>query len=206
MNTHVNALIDQMKSEVGMIETERQSELSDVSALIASMLKDNQNVNIIVVCTHNSRRSQLGEAWINILSNYFGLSSIKAFSGGMETTAFNERMVSAMKSLNIPVKLVEDGQNPRYIIEDIGKDGHLMFSKVYDDELNPQSGYIALMVCDHADENCPVVIGMKHRIPLRYKDPKAFDGTELEEKAYKDKVKEVGREMVFLFQEIMSNL
>jgi len=37
------------------------------------------------------------------------------------------------------------------------------------------------MTCDHADQNCHVIKGAEIRIPLRYDDPKLFDGTAQEE-------------------------
>ena len=139
---------------------------------------------------------------MNTLAHHFGLEGITAFSGGMEDTAFNYRMVDALKGLGFPLKEIIGGDNPKYVMEGLNMDSHFYFSKAYDHEINPQFGYIALMVCDHADENCPVVLGMKYRIPLRYKDPKEFDNTEKESKAYQDKVKEIGREMYYILSRI----
>lgn len=202
MNKELLTLIETVSSKLTLIEENRIEELDVVVSAIQELKQSGQNVNIIVVCTHNSRRSQLGEVWINILAYHFGISALTAYSGGMEDTAFNERMVTALLDSGVGLKLIEEGSNPRYIVEDIGMDDHVLFSKAYDHAINPQSGYIALMVCDHADENCPVVIGMKYRIPLRYKDPKEFDDTEHEEKAYREKVLEVGREMYYIMDRI----
>ena len=199
MSIKLQQLIAGLSDQFGMIPEDRKKELDDLSQLIISHLDENDILDIIVVCTHNSRRSQLGEAWINTLAKYFELPGIKAYSGGMETTAFNPRMVQAMKELGFDLQIKEEGENPVYNLN--GED-HPMFSKVYDHPLNPQSNYLAMMVCDHADENCPVVFGMKYRVPLRYLDPKAFDDTPEESQAYEDKVREIGRELYYLMSRV----
>jgi len=203
MNRKLTDLIEEVSSQKEVISQERIEELDAIASIIVDHLNKADLLNIIVVCTHNSRRSQLGEAWINTLSSYFGIDNIVAYSGGMEETAFNSRMVNAMKECGFGIEEKVTGNNPKYILKGIEMNDHLMFSKVYGDSTNPQNGYLALMVCDHADENCPVVIGMKYRIPLRYKDPKACDDTEKEEEAYVDKVKEIGSEMYYLLNKVI---
>jgi len=198
-------LIEELKGQKDLISKERKSDLDQIASTIKSHLKEEATLDIIVVCTHNSRRSQLGESWINVLSKHFGYQNIRAYSGGMEGTAFNYRMVNAMKSGGFDIVEKESGVNPKYGFADSENSDHMMFSKIYDHPMNPQKGYMALMVCDHADENCPVVIGMKYRIPLRYKDPKEFDDTDQESAAYVGKVKEIGREMIYLFQRLTSS-
>ncbi|HAB89337.1 MAG TPA: hypothetical protein DCF84_02285 [Bacteroidetes bacterium] len=44
-----------------------------------------------------------------------------------------------------------------------------------DDLINPSENFVAVMTCDHADENCSTIFGTERRIPIRYEDPKAFD-------------------------------
>lgn len=195
-------LISEISLDKDNISSDRRSELDDIASKINSHLLQDDSLEIIVVCTHNSRRSQLGEAWINTLANHFSIKNIKAYSGGMEVTAFNVRMVSAMRECGFMIEEIESSQNPNYIIKGIGLDDHLMYSKVYDDASNPQSGFMALMVCGHADENCPIVHGMQYRIPLRYKDPKAYDDTDQESAAYIGKVKEIGREVYYLLNKV----
>ena len=200
MNKKVLGLINQFAQGEISIDSERKEALDELAVLIRQELEERGAVDIIVICTHNSRRSQLGEMWINTLAHFFNIDNLTSYSGGMEDTAFNYRMVNAVQHLGFDLAMVQDGDNPQYIVKGIGKDDHIMFSKAYDHPVNPQSEYIALMVCDHADENCPIVHGMNHRIPLRYKDPKAFDDTELEEEAYQNKVREIGSEIFYLLE------
>ncbi len=202
MNHRLKDLTNEFSLEEESISLERKKELDEIATLIIEHLKKENSLDIIVVCTHNSRRSQLGEVWINTLANHFEMYNIKAFSGGMEATAFNYRMVNALISSGFNIEEVESKTNPKYVLKDGINENQLMFSKVYDDSMNPQTGFMALMVCDHADENCPIVNGMEYRIPLRYKDPKEFDDTHQESEAYGNKVKEIGREMYYLLSKV----
>jgi len=127
-----------------------------------------------------------------------------AFSGGMEATAFNHRMVDGLENAGFGIQEIEKGENPKYILSDSAFIDQPMFSKIYNDLMNPQAGYLALMVCGHADENCPIVHGMKYRIPLRYKDPKEFDDTSQEKEAYSSKIIEIGREIYYLLNKVKS--
>jgi arsenate reductase len=58
------------------------------------------------------------------------------------------------------------------------------------------------MTCSHADENCPVVIGASTRIALTYNDPKDFDGTPQEAAKYAERVREIGREILYAFSQV----
>lgn len=202
MNKKLKSFIDEISNDVHAISGERKNELDLISKQIEEHLNQYSKLDIIVVCTHNSRRSQLGEVWFNTLAAHMGVEGIIAFSGGMEETAFNIRMVNALNHFGFEITEVETGENPRYIVPHLEMDDHLLFSKVYDDTMNPQNDFMALMVCGHADENCPIVQGMKYRIPLRYKDPKEFDDTDEESEAYRNKVREIGREVFYILNNI----
>ena len=75
------------------------------------------------------------------------------------------------------------------------------FSKVYDEAGNPQTGFGAVMTCTHAEENCPFIPGAT-RISLPFDDPKAYDGTPLEEAKYEERTRQIGREILYAFSKI----
>ena len=63
--------------------------------------------------------------------------------------------------------------------------------------------FAAVMTCAHADENCPFIPGAEQRIPVRYKDPKAFDDTPEEKVAgIANKSIEIATEMHYIFSSI----
>ena len=59
------------------------------------------------------------------------------------------------------------------------------------------------MTCAHADGQCPVVAGAAKRISLNYDDPKAFDDTVLEKVKYRERVMEIGRELLYAFSHVI---
>ncbi|MEZ4766263.1 MAG: hypothetical protein R3C26_24670 [Calditrichia bacterium] len=80
------------------------------------------------------------------------------------------------------------------------------FSKTYNDNFNPQNGYCAVMTCSDADEACPIVFGAAARIPLRYDDPKAFDGTPLEAEKYAERSLQIARELFWAMRFLRDQL
>ncbi len=76
------------------------------------------------------------------------------------------------------------------------------FSKKYDDPFNHNHDFAAVMTCSHADENCPLVSGAVKRMALTYDDPKDFDGTDLESAKYAERVRQIGREILYAFSQV----
>jgi len=172
---------------------------------ILGKIKANEEVRLNFICTHNSRRSQFSQIWAQTAADYYGIEAF-CYSGGVEVTAFNERAVAAIKRDGF--KVVQKGdENPVYLIFH-GEDSEpiVTFSKVYNDPINPNSGFSAVMTCDHADENCPFIPGTEKRIPLRFEDPKAFDGTDQEEKMYTERSHQIGAELFLIFQKVKESL
>ena len=201
-----NSIIELIK-EFNLITENRKQKLENLALVINESLTNFGKAEITVICTHNSRRSQLGQLWIKTAAIHYGIKNIYTFSGGTEATSFNCRMVNAVKEYGFKVKQLDENANPKYHIllgeEDESMD--ILFSKVYSENYNPQSNYIAIMVCSQADEGCPFVTGAFKRISLPYLDPKEFDDTELESIKYLEKVKEIGREMLYMLSKTAKN-
>lgn len=153
------------------------------------------------ICTHNSRRSQLAQLWAHTIADLNGIPVV-CLSGGVEVTAFNERAVSSIQRSGFFVTST-GGENPIYSVshgED--KEPLKMFSKLFDDESNQFDSFAAIMVCSDADENCPFIPGTEARIPLRYEDPKVFDGTPLEAPKYDERSMQIAAEMMYVFSNV----
>jgi len=58
------------------------------------------------------------------------------------------------------------------------------------------------MTCSDADEACPFVAGAELRVPIRYDDPKAADGTPAETSAYDERCLQIATEMLYLFSRV----
>ena len=98
-----------------VIDTTRK----DLLVKIANKITANYNngiVNINFICTHNSRRSQLGQVWSFFAADYFNLP-INAFSGGTEVTAFHRNTVKTLTEVGCKFDVVEFSHtNPKYNI------------------------------------------------------------------------------------------
>jgi arsenate reductase len=186
---------------IAQIPTDRMPVIESMVDYILAKIKVKEEVRLNFICTHNSRRSQFSQIWGKTAADYFGIDAV-CYSGGVEVTAFNERAVAAIRRDGF--KVVQKGEeNPVYFVFH-GEESEpiITFSKVYDDAINPNTGFAAVMTCDHADENCPFIPGAEKRIPLRFEDPKAYDGTDLEEKMYTERSHQIGAELFFIFRKV----
>ncbi len=175
---------------------------------IAKNYRPGEPLEVVVVCTGNSRRSILGATMGNIAAAYYGMPEIRFHSGGTAPTAFNSRTVKTLKEVGVEVELTgkeaargePQTANPVYRIR-WGSPGDTgvptmettEFSKHYDDPANPQSGFAVLMVCGEADAGCPFVKGSSLRVSMPYLDPKIYDGGSLEAAKYAERRDDMGR-------------
>jgi arsenate reductase len=201
----IETKIDKLKSSFDLISNERKELLNQFAEYISKKLKDGKEVKLTFICTHNSRRSHISQIWAQTAAEYFGIPNIKCYSGGTEATAFNPRAVKAMEKAGFKIEKQDESTNPLYLVYYSDDNEPIeCFSKVYSDKYNPQKDFAAIMTCSDADENCPVVFGADARFPVRYDDPKQFDGTELEEEKYDERVEQIGREMLYVFSLLKS--
>lgn len=183
------------------IAESRLSVLNELVKYVQNKLDDDQPIHLNFICTHNSRRSQLSQIWSKTAAHQFGVE-INSYSGGVEVTAFNERAVASCRRLGFDIDKITDSDNPEYMVHIDDSVSITCFSKVYYNEVNPTKGFAALMTCSDADENCPFISGTESRIPLRYEDPKAFDGTDLEAEKYDERNLQIASELLFVFGQV----
>lgn len=183
------------------ISAERLQLLDEMADYLLAKIKQGKEIRLNFICTHNSRRSQFSQIWAQTAAAYFGIDAA-CYSGGVEVTAFNERAVAALKRDGFKV-LQKGEENPVYFVFP-GEDAEpiITFSKVYDDALNANKEFAAVMTCDHADDNCPFIPGAEERFPLRFEDPKAFDDSPLEEKMYSERSRQIAAELFYLFEKV----
>jgi arsenate reductase len=145
-------------TEFELISPERQQLLRKIADYIRRKKSEGSTVNLIYICTHNSRRSHFGQIWAHVAADYYGIDKVYTYSGGTEATAFNPNTINALRRIGFDVRIMKDGNNPVYhIIHDESSSPSVCFSKVYDDVANPQSSFAAIMTCSDAEENCPFI-------------------------------------------------
>jgi len=101
---------------------------------------------LLYLCTGNSCRSQMAEAWTRALKG----DLYEVFSAGIEAHGLNPNMVKAMAEVGIDVTSQTSDLAAKYF--DVGLD-------------------IVVSVCGHADRNCPVFPGKVRRIHQGFDDP-----------------------------------
>jgi len=112
-------------------------------------------IKVLFVCIHNSARSQMAEAFTNLL----GKGRMTAESAGLEPGKLNPFVVEAMKEKGIDIS-----NNVTKSVFDFYRSG-----KKYN--------YV-VTVCDEASgEKCPIFPGVNERIHWSFKDPSSFKGT-----------------------------
>lgn len=110
-------------------------------------------LRVLVLCTHNSARSQMAEGLLRHLSG----GKVEAFSAGTEVTRVHPLAIAAMAGAGIDI----GGQRSKHLAEYAGE----------------RFDYL-ITVCDNANETCPVFPGARERIHWSIADPSAAEGSE----------------------------
>ncbi|MFT4666259.1 MAG: arsenate reductase [Polaribacter sp.] len=190
--------ITELLTEFEQIPETRRELLRPLGQYCKTQVETGKASNLVVICTHNSRRSHMGQLWLRAATKHYNIPNVQTYSGGTEGTAFNPRAVIAMQTAGFRISKKTDGSNPRYLTTMHAEDdGQLLFSKRYDAPPNPTKDFAPILVCTEADKGCPIILGADQRFPISYNDPKAFDDTKLEEKAYAERCRDIAREMFF---------
>jgi arsenate reductase (thioredoxin) len=108
---------------------------------------------ILFLCTGNSARSQMAEAFMR----KYGGDQFEVFSAGLKPKDIHPLVIQVMKEKG--VSLI--GQSSKPLTLYMGK---LHFSYL-------------ITVCDNAEKECPIFPGMGTRLHWPFEDPAAFQGT-----------------------------
>ncbi|MCY3781196.1 MAG: arsenate reductase ArsC [Chloroflexi bacterium] len=111
----------------------------------------NDKVKVLILCTANSARSQMGEGLLRHLAG----DAIDVFSAGAKPSSVNPYAVQAMNERGIDIS--------NHSSEHVGQYLDMSFDYV-------------ITVCDNAAENCPVFPGPAKRIHWSFPDPTAVSG------------------------------
>lgn len=185
------------------ISSERIAVLQPLVEYIQNKVDNHQEVRLNFICTHNSRRSHLAQIWAQTMAFQFGIKDVFCYSGGTEATAMFPKVAETLSNQGFQIQKVSEEQNPVYAIKfDANQHPIICFSKAYFDDFNPKNNFAAIMTCNNADEGCPMVFGAEARIPIKYHDPKAFDGTPEMNEKYLERSMQIASEMYSIFSKI----
>jgi arsenate reductase len=110
---------------------------------------------VLFVCTHNSARSQMAEAFLRALAG----ERFEVASAGTEATRVHPLAIQTMREVGIDLA------------------GHTSKSLV---SFVEQPWDYVITVCDSANERCPVFPGRTTRIHWSFDDPSQVTGTDQE--------------------------
>lgn len=108
--------------------------------------------NILVLCTGNSCRSQMAEAYLKL---YYA-DQCNVYSAGVEKHGINPFAMGILMEDNLDIS------------------NH--YSKTID-ELDDVPFDLIITVCDHANEVCPIFPGKQTKIHHNFKDPSKMNGS-----------------------------
>ena len=111
MNTEIRATIAKAKKLAKNIDVDRQEILLQIAQYIEECVIEKRSAELVFICTHNSRRSHLGQVWASIMAEEFSIPGVKTFSGGTEATACHPNTLAALKAQGVEVQSGE-GENP----------------------------------------------------------------------------------------------
>ena len=185
------------------ITEERKVVLQPLIDFIQTKVDTQQSIRLNFICTHNSRRSHLSQIWAQTMAFHFGIRNVFCYSGGTEATAMFPKVGETLSNQGFQIQQLSSDNNPVYAVKfDENEAAIVCFSKTFDNAFNPNSEFAAIMTCSSADAGCPFIAGAEKRLPIRYEDPKAFDGTDLMDAKYAERSLEIASELYFVFSEI----
>lgn len=196
----LQAYLQNAEKEFNTIPKERKEQLKKLATYLNTKLRSDNKASLVFICTHNSRRSHMGQLWATAAAEYYGIAGVSNYSGGTENTAFNPRAVNALVKAGFVITKTTEDSNPKYeVTYGDALPTTIAFSKKYTDEANPTTNFGAIMTCSQADASCPVVFGATARIALPYNDPKEADGKPNETATYDERSKQIATEMLYAF-------
>lgn len=111
-------------------------------------------MRLLVLCTHNSARSQMAEGWLRHVADTHGID-VEVWSAGTEQTRVKPDAVTVMDEVGIDLS------------------GHT--SKTLYDLPDPWNFDLVLSVCDSANETCPAYPPTTTRLHVSVPDPSGHD-------------------------------
>lgn len=203
MNQNIKNRCEVISKNFKEITADRKLLLEKLAESIQEKVNLNKEVNLVYVCTHNSRRSHLGQIWAKVAADFYGLK-INTFSAGTKATSFNINAINALTSAGFEIEKNNENSNPTYKVTFGEHKSSICFSKKIDDFSLPKENFVAIMTCGNADENCPFIAGCDLRIATTYFDPKAYDNTVLQNEKYTERSNQIAMECLYVFSLIKS--
>jgi len=111
-------------------------------------------MRVLLLCTHNSARSQMAEGWVRYYAQELGVE-LEVHSAGTEQTRVKPEAVAVMNEVGI--NLGDHRSKTLFALPD------------------PWNFGVVLTVCDSANEACPAYPAQTTRLHVSFPDPSGQD-------------------------------
>lgn len=202
MNAPLKLFAEHITKQFAQIPNDRKEKLTPLVNFVREKHQSTEEISLVFICTHNSRRSHFGQVMCAFAATYYGIPNVQTYSAGTEETAFHPNAIGALKTIGFKVEQLDQSTNSNYRInfsESVHSD---CFSKTISHESLPKNQFAAIMTCSDAEQNCPFVPGAEKCIGITYEDPKAYDGTELQSAKYLERATQIATELFYVFSQL----
>ena len=117
-----------------------------------------KNINILVICTGNSCRSQIAEGYLKYFSKQLKINT-NIYSAGIRAEGINKKAIEIMAKDGIDISNHTSNNLEEY--------------------KNTEISHV-ITVCDHANESCPVYLKKVNLTHKNFTDPSKVIGNEFE--------------------------
>ena len=134
-------------------------------------------INILVICTGNSCRSQMAEGYLKYFSKQLNINS-NVYSAGLRAEGINKKAIEIMAKDGIDIS------------------NHT--SNSLEEYKNTEISHV-ITVCDHANESCPVYLKKVNLTHKNFSDPSKVIGNEFEIQEAFEKCREEIKSFTFSY-------
>lgn len=177
-----------------------------IDQIVQSIQEQKERVQLLFICTHNSRRSQACELWAQTWKDFYKLTNLDLHSAGIKRSTFNYRMADAARRSGFRVELHRTDQEETYLItspfDKASTKGY--HSIQLDDKMVPNTNVISVVTCPHVWKKFTPVKGEVSHFYLPYEDPNWYDGQVNESELYAELFSKIGSEMKYLMKRLKS--
>ncbi len=187
-NTSIQDYLERL--ETITLPAHRQQKLTEIAAELYRQLRLHRELQLVWVCNHNARRSQMAEAWSHVLLT--DVQRLSITSAGETQSEVHPNAIRALQQAGFRVQAINQTYN--FQAGDIAFELH---SKRLG-QLPASSARFVISVCTDTDEQCPFVPGAVARFSLPFDDPKVSDNQPNAQATYAATCAEIARHVQLL--------
>ncbi|NOY36315.1 MAG: hypothetical protein GXO83_01920 [Chlorobi bacterium] len=178
----------------------RKDSLNKIGNYILGKHEKGEPALILFADRNNAKISQLSELWFYIAQNYYKVKNVSVFSGGLEPTSFDHRIVPSIQHAGLILIPPQQYMNNLIYYINAGKrfPDYSMFAKPIDYHLNPHDHFLFVGTCPEMEKVSYLNYGAEQRVLLLWDNPSSWDDTPVEQKKYESCAAEIARDMFYI--------